>query len=82
MDLVVRVTLVQRLGLSATDIIMHAPKVSIYYFGVWVPILREGYHIVALPIEETFPFTECPFLSSFYYNRYIVLPMIVLCGEN
>jgi hypothetical protein len=51
-----------------------------FYFGVRVPILREGYHLVALPIEEKFPFTECPFLSSFYYNRYI--PMIVLCSEN
>jgi hypothetical protein len=40
---------------------------------VWVPILREAYHLVALRIEEKFPFTECPFLSSFYYNRYIVL---------
>ena len=47
---------------------------------MWVPILRKGYHLVALPIEEKFPFTECPFLSSFYYNRYI--PMIVLCSEN
>ena len=47
---------------------------------MWVPILRKGYHLVALPIEEKFPFTECPFLSSFYYNRYI--PMIALCSEN
>jgi hypothetical protein len=26
-----------------------------FYFGVWVPILREGYHLVALPIEESSP---------------------------
>jgi hypothetical protein len=51
-----------------------------FYFGVWVPILPEGYHLVALTIEEKSPFTECPFLSSFYYNRYI--PMIALCSEN